>query len=115
MIGKLDRRITFIQPVITNGTSNEDKITDWEEIDDYPDVWASLTQSKGTTLVTQDRVVYSQTSTFLIRYRDDLNIRMRVVDEFGQGYAILSIAEINGVRKRYMNVTTNIIDNWFWS
>lgn len=115
MIGKLDRRITFIQPIITNGTSNEDKITGWEEIDSIPTVWASLQQSRGTVGTDQDRIIYAQTSTFIIRYRTDLNIRMRVVDEDSKCYAILSIAEMNGSRKRYLNITANLIDNEYFS
>jgi head-tail adaptor len=49
-----------------------------------------------------------------IRYRTDLNVRMRVVDENGQVYAIVSIAE-SGDRKRYTDLTVNIVDNEFWS
>jgi SPP1 family predicted phage head-tail adaptor len=115
MIGKLDRRITFIQPVTTTGTSNEDKITAWEEIDSIPTVWASLSQSRGTVGVDQDRIIYAQTSTFIIRYRTDLNIRMRVVDEDSRCYAVLSIAEVNDNRKRYLNITTNLIDNVYFT
>ena len=115
MIGKLDRKINFIQPVTVTGTSNEDKITSWELIDSIPEVWASLSQSRGTVGTDQDRIIYAQTSTFIIRYRTDLNIRMRVVDEDSRCYAILSIAEMNGARKRYLNVTTNLIDNEYFT
>jgi len=114
-IGKLDRRITFIQPVISVGTSNEDKITSWEEIDTVPDVWAQKNDSRGTTLVEDDRVVYSQNTEWRIRNRTDLNVNMRVVDASGQVYAILGITEMEVSRKRYMAVVTNLLDNIFWS
>ena len=115
MIGKLDRRITFTQPVISIGTSNEDKITSWEEIDATPDVWASKSDSRGTTLVESDRVLYSQNTNWIVRNRTDLNVRMRLVDEDSQVYAILSITETPGSRKRYLTVTSNLLDNIFWS
>ena len=115
MIGKLDRRITFIEPTISNGTSNEDKITAWTAIASIPDVWASFSQQRGSVLVDQDRVSYAQTSTFIIRNRSDLNIRMRVVDENSQVYTLLSVAETPGSRKRYLTLTCNIVDNEFWS
>jgi len=115
MIGKLDRRITFIEPTISTGTSNEDKITDWAALASIPDVWASKSTSRGTTLVESDRVVYSQTVTWMIRNRTDLNVRMRLVDDSSQVYEIISISETAGSRKRYMNITANLLDNIYWT
>tara|TARA_R110000868_G_scaffold96848_3_gene266353 strand:+ start:1227 stop:1574 length:348 start_codon:yes stop_codon:yes gene_type:complete len=115
MIGKLDRRVTFIEPTISIGTSNEDKITGWTAIDTIPDVWASKMDSRGTTLVENDRVVYSQNTNWIIRHRDDLNVRMRLVDGNGNVYSILSIIETNGSRLKYQTITTNLLDNIYWS
>lgn len=114
MIGKLDRQITFIQPVISNGESNEDKITAWEAIDTNPDVWAAKNEGRGNTFVQGDRLTYSKTITWTIRWRSDLNVRMRLVYG-GQVYEIIDFTEVNNSRKRYMNVTTSILDNIFWS
>jgi SPP1 family predicted phage head-tail adaptor len=114
LIGELDRRIQIIEPTYSTGTSNEDKITGWELINTNSSVWASYRPSRGTVSVDQDRIVYTQTSVMTIRYRTDLNVRMRVVDENGQVYAIVSIAE-SGDRKRYTDLTVNIVDNEFWS
>jgi SPP1 family predicted phage head-tail adaptor len=114
MIGKLDRRVTFIQPVIENGESNEDKVTSWEAIDTDSEVWAAKNEGRGNTFVQADRIVYSKTVTWTIRWRSDLNVRMRLV--YGmQVYEILDFTEVNNSRKRYMNVTTTILDNEFWS
>lgn len=115
MIGKLDRRITIIQPVLTTGTSYEDKITSWELIDSVPEVWAKKVETKGNTLVQSDRVVFSQTITWTIRYRTDLNVRMRVVDQNSQVYEIVGIAESTEDRKRYLDLTTSILDNEYWT
>lgn len=113
-IGKLDRRVTFIEPTITVGTSNEDKITGWTEINTVPTVWASKNESRGGTLVENDRVVYSQTVTWMIRYRTDLNVRMRLVNSDGQVYEILGFSENIVSRGRYMSIATNLLDNIFW-
>ena len=40
-IGSLDREIIFLQKIIVDGDSNEDKIEGWEEIDTDPLVPAS--------------------------------------------------------------------------
>lgn len=114
-IGKLDRRITFIEPTTSVGDSNEDKITAWDDLASIPDVWAAKVQDSGNTLVESDRIVYSQTCTWLIRFRDDLTNQMRIVDEDGQVHQILGIQEMKESRKRYMNITTQIVDNVYWS
>ena len=78
-IGHLDRRITLIQPIITTGDSNEDKVTGWEVLDSTPDVWAEKIENSGRTLVDADRVTFSQTTSWIIRFREDLNVRNRLV------------------------------------
>lgn len=114
-IGKLDRRVTFIEPTISVGTSNEDKITAWTEIDSIPTVWASKNESRGSTLVEGDRVVFAKTVSWMIRHRTDLNVRMRLVDDSSQVYEILSISEDKNARGRYSHVTTNLLDNIYWT
>lgn len=114
-IGKLDRRITIIQPTISNGTSNEDKITGWEAVDSVPEIWAEKNESRGNTLVQSDRVVFSQVVDWRIRFRTDLTIAMRLVDKNGQCYSIVGFREHEKGRERYLIVTTNILDNEFWT
>lgn len=121
MIGKLDRRISIIQPVYSQGVSGEDKLTGWELIDSVPEVWAQKIDTRGNTLVQGDRVVYSQTITWIVRFRTDLNISMRLVDSSSQVYSILGTAEykesktFTNNRNRYTEITTNIIDNEYWT
>lgn len=113
-IGRLDRRVTFIEPTIVEGDSNEDKITLWNEIEGVPSVWAGKSEGRGNVLVEDDRVVYSQVVNWIIRYRDDLTVRMRLV--YGtQVYQILGISDRQDARKRYMNISTNILDNTFFT
>jgi SPP1 family predicted phage head-tail adaptor len=114
MIGKLDRRITIIQAITETGDSNEDKITGWEEIELNPNLWAQKIERNGNTLVQSDRVSFSQQTNWVIRFRDDLNVRMRLVYD-GQMYEILNISERKGDRLRYTDLETQFLDNEYYS
>lgn len=113
-IGRLDREITFVQAVTEQGTSNERKITEWEEIKTDPNVNARKIETGGNTFIQSDRITFSQQTTWVIRYRDDLNVRMRLVWDTKM-YEILNIAENNEGRKRYMDVVTQLLDNEFFT
>lgn len=113
-IGSLDREISFIQPVIETGTSNEDKIIGWELIDTDPNVNARKIEEGGSTAVQADRVTHSRATTWVIRYREDLNVRMRLVWDT-QVYEIINVAEADEGRKRYMNVLTSLLDNIYFT
>lgn len=108
-VPRLDRQVTFIQAVTQTGDSNEDKITEWEEIGDFPTVWAEKVERGGTEHVVADRVTYAQPTTWIIRWRTDLNVRMRLVYET-QVYEILAISETEE-RRRYLKLTTSVLDN----
>ncbi len=115
MIGRLDRRVTFIQPITETGTSNEIKITGWEVIDDNDTVWANKMERSGSTFVQSDRVTYAQQTDWNIRYRTDLNVRMRLVyDTFV--YEIINIAELSDrPRERYTRLNTTLLDNVYFT
>ena len=113
-IGRLDREITFIQRVTEQGVSNERKITEWEEIESYPNVNARKIETSGNTFIGNERIQFSQQVTWVIRYRDDLNINMRLVWDT-KVYEILNIAEADESRKRFMNIVTQLIDNEFFT
>lgn len=113
-IGRLDREIYLIQPVTTTGDSNEDKITAWELIDNDSFISARKMDKDGSTLVSNDRIMYAQPTEWIIRYRDDLNNRMRIVFDT-QVYEILSITEAYESRGRYLKVVSNLMDNTFFT
>lgn len=113
-IGRLDRRITLIQPIITTGDSNEDKVTGWEVLDSTPDVWAEKIENSGRTLIESDRITFSQITSWVIRYRSDLNIRMRVVFDT-KVYEIFNISEVPNDRNRYLKIETNLLDNTYFT
>jgi len=112
--GRLDRRITVIQRSITDGDSNEDYTTGWEEIENYPDVWARKYDLRGKEVVIADKVQFMYLTVWTIRYRTDLKASMRIVDESGQVYEIVTISEGEG-RRAWLDIVTNILENETWS
>lgn len=113
-IGELDREITFIQPIIEQGTSNEDKITGWEEIDTDATVNAKKKENSGAVYVQADRLTYAQQTTWTIRHRTDLNVTMRVVWDT-KVYQISNISDLDEGRQRYMALVTNLLDNVYFT
>ena len=114
LIGHLDHEIWFIQPIIVDGTSNEDKITDWELIDTDPMVNAKKFDVSGNTAVENDRVGYFQNTEWTMRYRDDIQRTMRIVHN-NQVYEIMNILMMNEGRNRWMKITSNLMDEIFYT
>lgn len=114
LIGHLDREIYFIKPVIEDGDSNEDKITSWELITDDPMVNARKFDVSGNTAVIDDRLTYYQNTEWTIRHRDDINTQMRIVYNT-QVYEILNILQLNEGRNRWMRITTNLLDQIYFT
>lgn len=114
-IGQLDHEITFIQPIIEQGVSGEDKVTEWELIDEEPDDNARRIEQSGSTFVQADRLTWSQQTTWQIRAdRPALNVRMRLVYST-QVYEILNISPADEGRNRFLNLVTNLLDNTFFT
>ena len=113
-IGRLDRRVTFIKPILVTGSGNQSEITGWEEVEDKPDVWADKIENSGRTLVDADRVTFSQTTSWIIRFREDLNVRNRLVWNT-KVYEIFNISEMPNDRDRYLKIETNFLDNIYFT
>jgi SPP1 family predicted phage head-tail adaptor len=113
-IGKLDREITFIKSIIEDGESNEDKITGWEEIDSYPTVSAAKKELSGTVYTQSERLTYTQQTEWIIRYREDLNPRMRIVYST-RVYEIINIIDADESRGRYLKIVSNLLDNTYFT
>jgi SPP1 family predicted phage head-tail adaptor len=111
-VGRMDRRISFLKPIVADGDSNEDKITGWEKITTSPDVWAYKQDLKGREVVVADRVQFMYLTNWTIRYRTDLKGNYRLVHGT-QVYEIITIAEGEG-RGAYTDVVTNILENETW-
>jgi head-tail adaptor len=114
LIGHLDHEIYFIRPVIVDGESNEDKITDWELIPEYSQVNAKKYDVSGNTTVINDRLTYFQNTEWTIRYRNDINRTMRIVWNT-QVYEILNILQTNEGRNRWLKITSNLLDEIYFT
>lgn len=112
-VGRMDRRISFLKPIVADGDSNEDKITGWEKIASSPDVWAYKQDLRGKEVVIADRVQFMYLTNWTIRYRTDLKANYRLVHGT-QVYEIITMAEGEG-RRAYTDVVTNILENETWS
>lgn len=100
-IGKLDRRITFQEKVIGDNVSNEDEETGWQDIETTPEVWANVEEKSGTEEFKADQLNGVKLSHFYIRYRNDLNVKLRIV--YGSDlYDIQSILALD--RNRYLKI-----------
>lgn len=108
--GELDREITFIKEVTTRGASNQDTITSWELIDEYPTVFARKTEMKGNEVVIGDQLKFIQKTVFTIRHRTDLSVKNRVVCD-DKVYEIVSITEAGEMRRTWLDVVANYLDN----
>lgn len=114
IIGHLDQEIYFIKPTIINGDSNEDKITDWQLIDEYPMVNAKKYDVSGNTAVIEDRLTYYQNTEWTIRYRSDITRVMRIVHNT-QVFEILNILTTNEGRNRWLKITSNLLDEIYFT
>lgn len=105
--GELDCEITFIRPNISVGDANSDYINGWNPIS--PGDWARKVDSPGREVVVADRPTYIQKTVWTIRYRSDINQRMRIVHE-GKLYEIISIHANNSSRGRWLDIVTQLLD-----
>ncbi len=103
-IGKMDRQITFEEKIIGENVSNEDAQTGWQEIETSPEVWANVEDRSGTEEFKADNLKDVLISQFIIRYRSDLNARMRI-NYNGRFWDIQSLLEIG--RKRFLKIVAH--------
>lgn len=106
----MDRRITVIKKTITDGSSNEDYVTGWEE---FATVWAYKEDLRGKEVVQADKVQFMYLTVWTIRKLDGIKADMRIVYDT-QVYEIVQISEGEG-RERWHDITTNILEGEYWS
>lgn len=109
-IGRMDRRITIIEKEIIDGQSNEDYVEGWTE---FATVWAYKEDLRGKEVVNADKVQFMYLTIWTIRKITGLTATMRFVYK-GQVYEVVQISEGEG-RERYLDITTNLLENEFWS
>lgn len=110
-IGSMDKRIKIQSPIIGDGSANSDIITGWT---DFATIWSRVSQDRaseeGKEDYYADRLTYSQSTTFTIRFRDGIKTTMRIVYK-SKPYLITSITENNFSRDRYLDLVGSIVDN----
>lgn len=112
--GEMDRSVTFIQKVIVDSDTNEDKISSWIEVDDNPTVAAKIEDLRGNDVVIADRLTYVQNTRATIDYRSDITTQNRMVLN-GKVYEIVAVTMNNSSRDRYQDLMCNLLDNEEWS
>lgn len=106
--GELDRQITFYEEVTTRGASNQDKITSWRKIDSNATVFARRKELSGNEFVINDQLTFVQKTEFIVVYRDDLSVRIRIAFN-NKMYEIISIVETEQ-RQSYLQILANYLD-----
>jgi SPP1 family predicted phage head-tail adaptor len=109
-VGRMDRRITIIEKVVSVGDSNEDYLDSWTE---FATVWARKEDLRGKEIVIADKPTFMYLTAWSIRKLTGLKANMRVVYK-GQVYEIVQISEGEG-RERFQDLITNILENELWS
>lgn len=110
-IGRLDRRITLLQPVTGSTISGGPNITGYELLDNDPEPWAEVRNKLGNEVVQNDQITHVQQSIFTVRYRTDLNLDVRIVHE-DKMYAIHSFAESGETRRAYTEITAEYVKEY---
>ena len=100
-IGKMDRKILFQKKILGTDASNQQKVTGWENIDSSPRAWAKVDENSGTEVNQADQLVGVKSTTFTIRYRDDVTIENRIVYN-GGNYDIHTLLQLS--RKRFLKI-----------
>jgi len=113
-VGRMDRRISILKPILETSTSNEDKVIGWEKISSTPDVWAFKQDLRGKEVVIADRVQFMYLTNWTIRYRTDVKASYRIVDGNSQVYEIITVSEGEG-RGAYTDLVTNILEGIYWT
>lgn len=103
-IGLMDRKITIMKEIISDGESNEDKVTGYEPIENNSTPWARVENEIGDTVVEQDRVKHLQQTLFFVRYRTDVTIKNKIVHN-SKMYSVLSAIEDGENRKQRTKIT----------
>jgi SPP1 family predicted phage head-tail adaptor len=108
-IGKMDRRITIQEEVVTNNAYNEPGISSWSNV---KMVYASVldddkASSIGTEVFSSDQLTAKRIVKFAIRYRTGITEKMRIFynDRY---YGILSISEPD--RRTTLVMKTTVLD-----
>jgi SPP1 family predicted phage head-tail adaptor len=104
-IGKMDRKITIQHEIVTTNSFNEKKST-WETF--AASVWAHVVTRTGTESYQAEQLTAVLTTSFFIRYRTGLDVKMRVVYN-NEVYNITSIVEPPEMRREILEIKGELV------
>lgn len=109
--GKMDRKITLMQPVLVASTSGGPKYSGYEPLSSDPEPYARVVNKTGGEVVQNDQITHIQQSIFTIRYRADLDLSVKIVHE-DKMYAILSFAESGETRRKFLDIVGEFLQEY---
>lgn len=115
--GERDMEITFLKKVVAGNTFNEDKETSWELVDEYPTVFAKVTEQprpRGNEVVIGERISAVRVTLFFVAYRQDISPENNRIYFDGKVFNIVHVTEGDS-RREVLRITAELIDNGIWS
>lgn len=103
-IGKFDRTLILQSASGSTNLANEDSET-WANIGTAPEMWCQVIETRGKESLRADQIDVIQPTLFRIRYRADLNEKMRLIYNT-HPYYIEGIKEIG--RREYLELFTRV-------
>lgn len=96
--GSMDRRIELRHRALTKNEQNENVET-WDIT--YATVWAGRSDLHGQKRLLAEQFSHDQLTEFTIRYRTDIVLTDRIIDDEGNIFEITNKAELG--RRRFLN------------
>ncbi len=97
MISDMKYRVTIKQPVLT--TDGAGGFTEsWQNIATAPVVYAAIMPANSGQQLKFGQLETTATHHIVIRYRTDITTAMRLTDEDGAVYSIISVSGQNGAK-----------------
>jgi SPP1 family predicted phage head-tail adaptor len=110
-VPRRDRRITLMQPVEVSSTSGGPKFSGYELLDEDPEPYARIMNKPGGEVVQNDQITHVQQTIFTVRYREDINLNVKIVYN-SKMYAILSFTESGETRRRFTDITAEFFKEY---
>lgn len=106
--GKLRHRITIEEPVESQDDYGEE-VRWWQPLPFLSETWAEKEDLSGRELFQAQQVNALVTTQFTLRYRTDVNARMRIKHD-GQYYGIESVQDPDGEKKKLLLICSRSVN-----
>lgn len=106
MIADMKHRLTIQHPVLTSDGAGGFSES-WANIATAPVVYAAITPANSGAQLKYGQLETTATHHIVIRYRTDITPAMRLTDEEGVSYSIISVTAQNGA-KGYLEILSAV-------